>query len=391
MSTSVSLQGRELIAAWFGIDRGKAAFVVALAEFDASGAWKEDGHGWCASWLADKCEMSRSDAFTKLKVSRELTRRHAVRVAFEAGLPYSKVLWLVALEGVDEERDEQFVAHAATDSVRVLEERVRNWNEYHRQDQKPSDLDDHYGIIRWRGFGGGLGKVVIEAPDDMLDALFAAVDAYGEFLRHSGESRHWTSPDSPDAESDPQDRPRPRAAQRLDWLFDLLHEVKLGDERKLDPYSASVGVTIQYEDLMHKTGTWLSDQGSTLSAEAVRRLCCDAGIVRIVVKGQSEILDLGREQRLFSRAQRRAIRFRHGHRCAVRGCGRRITQIHHILWWDDKGETCIDNGIPLCSFHHHLVHEGGWQVVWDATTGITRLEGPRGQILATTASFLRAA
>jgi hypothetical protein len=267
MSTSVSLQGRELIAAWFGIDRGKAAFVVALADFDASGVWKED----------------------------------------------------------------------------------------------------------------------------MLDALFAAVDAYGEFLRHSGESKHWISPDSPDRESDPQDRPRPRAAQRLDWLFDLLHEVKLGDERKLDPYSASVGVTIQYEDLMQKTGNGLSDQGSTLSAEAVRRLCCDAGIVRIVVKGHSDILDLGREQRLFSRAQRRAIRFRHGHRCAVRGCGRRITQIHHILWWDDKGETCIDNGIPLCLFHHHLVHEGGWSIVWDATTGITRLEGPRGQILETTANFVRAA
>jgi hypothetical protein len=150
-------------------------------------------------------------------------------------------------------------------------------------------------------------------------------------------------------------------------------------------------VTIQYEDLITATGNGLTSQGSTLTGESVRRLCCDAGIHRVVVKGQSEILDFGRDERLFNRAARRAIRFRHGHSCAVRGCGRRITHIHHVRWWENGGETCVDNGIPLCLYHHHLVHEGGWEIVWDPITGKTILEGPRGQTLETTASFLRAA
>jgi hypothetical protein len=307
-------------------------------------------------------------------------------------LGYSKVRLLVRLKGVDHERDEEYVRHAATDSARVLEERVNNWNYYHGQDKKPTNLDDHYGIRRSRGFGGGLGKVVLEAPDDMLDRFEAVIDAYGEFLRrdkNGEESRIWTDPHV--CSDDPETQPRPRSAQRLDWLLDLLEEVALADPKKIDPYTASVGVTVQYEDLINATGNGLSAQGSTLTGEAVRRLCCDAGIIRIVVKGQSEILDFGREERLFNRAMRRAIRFRHGHRCAVRGCGRRITKIHHISHFEDGGETEIHNGIPLCDYHHHLVHEGGWNVVWQPATGIVTLEGPRGQTLETTASFVRAA
>jgi hypothetical protein len=392
MSTSVSEQGREMIAAWTQIDRGVAEWVLKLADFEQSGVWEQDGFGSCATWLVAQCGLSRSDAFEKLKVAHELTRRHVVRAAFEDGLAYTRVRVLVRLRGVDHARDEEFVEHAKNDSVRVLEERVNSWNEYADEDDKPSNLDDHYGVVRQRGFGGGLGKVVMEMPDDMIDRMFAIVDAYGDHLFHNPKRgdespRTWTDPQGVD-NSGPW---RSGSAKRLDLLLDLLEECVLAEPGKIDPYKAAVGVTIQYEDLIKASGPGLSSQGTWLTGEAVRRMCCDAGIHRIVVKGESEILDLGREERLFNRVLRRAIRFRHGHVCAVRGCGRRITQIHHIQWWENDGETCIDNGVPLCNYHHHLVHEGGWTVAWNPTTGVTRLEGPKGQILETTTTFRRAA
>ena len=420
VSTSVTESGRELIAAWTALDRGMAEWILKLADFDESEAWRADGYSTCAAWLATQCQMSRSDAFDKLKVSRELRQRAEVREAFSAGMPYSKVRLLVRLQGLDAERDAEYVADAWRDSIRVLEARVERWNDHANQDRRPPSLDDRYGIRRTRGFGGGLGRVVIEAPDDMLDRMFALFDAYGEYLFNNGgeptvlrmpedvaESTKETADLGYSGEADPfaastdesdesesriwTGEPRSLSAKRLDWMFDLFEEVALSSPDKLDPYVAAVGVTIQYEDLIAGTGEGVTSQGSPLRGEAVRRLCCDAGVHRIVVRGESEILDLGRDQRLFNRKQRRAIQFRHAHVCAIRGCGRRVTQVHHIQWWENDGETNIDNGVPLCSYHHHLVHEGGWNVAWNPLAGITRIEGPLGQVLETETRFTRMA
>ncbi len=265
MSTSVSVSGRELIAAWQEIDRGLAGWILKLADFDASGAWAEDGFASCASWLADRCSIGRSTAHEKLKVAHELARRHEVREAFaDARLPYSKVRLLIRLEGLDPERDAKFVTNAIEDSVRVVESRVQNWNYFNGQDKRPTNIDDHYGIRRERGFGGGLGRAVIEAPDDMLDRLFALLDAYGDFLFHQGDQTNQlklqpvdeSAMQTPDVE--PAAERRPSSAKRLDNLLDLLEEVALSAPEKLDPYKAAVGVTVQYEDLVNSTGHGLS-------------------------------------------------------------------------------------------------------------------------------------
>ncbi|HVE94516.1 MAG TPA: HNH endonuclease signature motif containing protein, partial [Acidimicrobiales bacterium] len=88
---------------------------------------------------------------------------------------------------------------------------------------------------------------------------------------------------------------------------------------------------------------------------------------------------VGQKTRTWTVAQRRAIKARHGHRCASPGCERRIYQIHHLVFWENGGVTAVYNGVPLCLAHHHLVHEGGWTVTYDPTTGITTFTGPGGQ------------
>ena len=72
-------------------------------------------------------------------------------------------------------------------------------------------------------------------------------------------------------------------------------------------------------------------------------------------------MNLGRSTRLASAAQRRALRALYAS-CGVHGCGVRFvhTKIHHVHWWRNGGRTDLDNLLPLCSKHHHLVHEGGW-------------------------------
>ncbi|NNE13173.1 MAG: HNH endonuclease, partial [Ilumatobacter sp.] len=53
-------------------------------------------------------------------------------------------------------------------------------------------------------------------------------------------------------------------------------------------------------------------------------------------------------------------------------------RIHHIhWWWKHHGPTNLDNLIPLCEQHHHLVHEGGWNLTMtpDRTATWTRPDG----------------
>ncbi len=35
-------------------------------------------------------------------------------------------------------------------------------------------------------------------------------------------------------------------------------------------------------------------------------------------------------------------------------------RIHHVTYWEHNGPTDLDNLVPICERHHHLVHEGGW-------------------------------
>ena len=55
------------------------------------------------------------------------------------------------------------------------------------------------------------------------------------------------------------------------------------------------------------------------------------------------------------------------------------TQIHHPHEWVDGGPTSVANGLSLCSFHHHRVHEGGWRLRYNAPTNTVRVWRPDGR------------
>jgi hypothetical protein len=102
-------------------------------------------------------------------------------------------------------------------------------------------------------------------------------------------------------------------------------------------------------------------------------------------------LNLGRATRLASRAQRRALRAIYA-TCGVHGCAVKFDncQPHHVTFWENGGPTDLANLVPLCSRHHHLVHEGGWRlgIGPDRTLTITL---PDGSIQTTGPPVLRQA
>ena len=103
--------------------------------------------------------------------------------------------------------------------------------------------------------------------------------------------------------------------------------------------------------------------GQDLSTEAIARLCCDAVMQRVVVDADAVAINVGRAQRTATTAQWTALNAMHS-TCAWAGCDRPISwcQAHHIQEWDPDGLTDLDNLVPLCSTHHHRVHEGRWSI-----------------------------
>lgn len=99
--------------------------------------------------------------------------------------------------------------------------------------------------------------------------------------------------------------------------------------------------------------------GAIVPIETARRLACHAVVQRAIVDEDGHVLRLGREQRLFSKWQRRALALR-DKGCRAPGCRMPANwcEAHHVTWWELGGLTDLDNGILVCSFHHHEIHAG---------------------------------
>jgi len=118
--------------------------------------------------------------------------------------------------------------------------------------------------------------------------------------------------------------------------------------------------------------------GSELPPETIDRFACDSVIRKIVVDQRGVPIDVGRNTRTATEGQWAALKGIYTS-CAWSGCSRPVDwcQAHHIHEWEHSGATNLGNLIPLCSQHHHSVHEGKWTIklLPDRTLRIHRPDG----------------
>lgn len=122
------------------------------------------------------------------------------------------------------------------------------------------------------------------------------------------------------------------------------------------------------------------DDGTHVSAETLRRVACDGGVVAAVVDEQAGVLDVGRRTRTIPTAIKRALWLR-DQGCRFPGCANhRFVHGHHVQHWFHGGRTSLDNLLLLCSFHHRLVHEGGFTIA-PAEGAKIEVRAPSGALL----------
>jgi len=109
----------------------------------------------------------------------------------------------------------------------------------------------------------------------------------------------------------------------------------------------------------------IEGQSTPISIETVERLGCSGSVETIVFDSGGSVIDLGREQRLYSRRQRVALAARDGG-CMWGDCDRPPSwcEAHHTKFWArDGGSTNLEDGILLCRHHHLLLHNNGWEII----------------------------
>lgn len=202
--------------------------------------------------------------------------------------------------------------------------------------------EDHTGMVTFAG---------------KLDAVTAAPirTAIEQMVTHAFRSRR---------DQDPAEKDQRTVGQmRADALFELCRHALGCKETDRSGIRTAIVVRMNLRDLGSGRGLGRIDgTEQPVSVGQLRRLAGDAGIVPEVLGGESEVLDVGRTARLFTREQRLALVERDGG-CAKCHAPPEHCEAHHIRWWETGGGTDLANGVMLCTRCHHDVHRQGWEIV----------------------------
>lgn len=166
------------------------------------------------------------------------------------------------------------------------------------------------------------------------------------------------------------DDPRTPEQRASDTFVELLRHGVAADTAELlgdAPIGVRMLVAARAVDERRGRG-YIEGHPDAVSLATIERQACSAGTITLTVDGSAtnagQPLNLGRERRLFSRAQRLALAARDGG-CRWPGCDRPPSwcEAHHIDHWQrDHGRTDVADGILLCRHHHLLSHNNGWEI-----------------------------
>ena len=199
--------------------------------------------------------------------------------------------------------------------------------------------------LRFRNLGDGRTRIWGVLPTAVAERLKLYLQAYASPRQEAA-----------DAERVPQHRAHAWALAALLERLDPDRMPEHGGD------ATTVLLTMTKEQLLAELATaGLLAGDAEISASEARRLACEASIIPVVLGGKGEVLDLGRSRRLFSKAQRKAMRLR-DRGCRAEGCDipAAWTEAHHLKPWSEGGKTDLDDGICLCNHHHHRIHDRGY-------------------------------
>jgi hypothetical protein len=348
-----------------------------LAEFDRREGWAQWGILSCAHWLNWKCGLGLGAAREKLRVARSLEGLPAIAEAFRRGeVSYSKVRAMTRV-ATPENQDYllQIARHGTANHVERLVRKYRRVQS-NAENQRANALHDGRYLHFRHDEDGALiieARLAPETGELVLKALGAAGEALYARRRvaeTTNETESNVSAETPRARAlyDPPGPTGGDACAEDSYANRRADALVLMAESLLTSGAASRPAGERQQIVVHMDAESLADadcpgrsaleEGPFLATETARRMACDASVVRIVEDEDGMPLNVGRKTRSIPPA----LKSRDGG-CVFPGCtARHFVEGHHVRHWAHGGETSLTNLVQLCTFHHRLVHEGGFDV-----------------------------
>ena len=349
-----------------------ADFLELLVRFDELEGWKNRGAAHCASWVNSELGVSPQLGWAYLRAGRQLRLLPTTRALFRAGkLSWSKVRCIASVADKDTEKT---LCHAALDAsytdVKLLCATYR-WKDDDEQNTGDNDRalkqwDSR--CLSWKEASNGGTLIQLVLPPELAQAFLNSVE---HSLNQLDDKQDTISQRRADAavlmaETSLQTAGREMASADRYQVIVSVEDSELsnseGIQNKLKHDSARKHTRKHTRKHKRKQTKRPTIKGAgPVARDTARRIACDCSITHYTTH-HGEPTDIGRKSRLWPAAMSRAIKERDQH-CQYPGCSKTHNlQIHHMTHWADGGVTSIENGVCVCSFHHTLLHEGGYVI-----------------------------
>ncbi len=333
--------GERIASAAAYVDQATHRLLTDIRAFDQAGGWHRQGAKSCAAWLSWRIGLSPGPAREHVRVANKLGELPAIDAAMAAGeLSYSKARAITRV--ANDDNAELLLKLARNMTAAQLERTCRLHHQMGPQDVEQETRRERNRYLRQRHTDDGMVSIELRLRPDEAAKVVKAIEAA--------------------AESKPL----------IDGAVALAEAALRGDKVTRSP--VDVTVHVDASDLSGHT-----DDGTGVSAETTRRLCCDAGLTPVIEDADGKTLDIGRKTRTVPAAIRRALDLRDSG-CQFPGCNHtRFVDAHHVEHWANGGKTALSNLVLLCSHHHKHVHELGFEVraEQDGTFAFFRPNGRR--------------
>ena len=391
--SGIGANGAELVEVHRQLDQLQSLVTEAQTRFDEFQLWRNEGAGSLRGWLTHECALSRRSASREAHLAQKMSSWPAVASAWRSGvLSGAKIEAIVNIipprfVSLFAEHCEVVIAAIAPLCFNSTEKALRQWVHMAEAGDGPEDFNAPSsamhasslmdGSLAINGHLFGADAAIVDAAlrvfqvPEAVDENGQPTGAYRSFSERTAGAFVAMAKAALDHHDGPGDSSR--FQPHVSLIVDItearaaaLRGAGITTLSDLNRIAATNGWNnierAWFTEALAHHGQAITSDAMLLNSAALNVLSCDSVIQRVLTT-ESKVLNLGREVRSATAAQRKAVIARDRH-CRAPGCQTkpRFCEVHHIDHWALGGKTDVHRMALLCGTHHREFHKPGYKM-----------------------------